>query len=54
MTPLLMLSIPITAKCKIYISSVWVDKMKAMREGQEKEQEDKERAQKVADDGKLN
>ena len=54
MTPLLMLSIPMTAKCTIYMSSVWVDEMKAMREGQEKEQEDKERAQKVADNGKLN
>ena len=54
MTPLLMLSIPMTAKCNIYMSSVWVDEMKAMREGQEKEKEDKERAQKVADNGKLN
>ncbi len=54
MTPLLMLSIPMTAKCNIYMSSVWVDEMNAMREGQEKEKEDKERARKVVDDGKLN
>ena len=54
MTPLLMLSIPMIDKCNIYMSSVWVNKMKAMREGQEKEKEDKERARKVADDGKLN
>jgi len=54
MTPLLMLSIPMTAKCNIYMSSVWVEKMKAMREGQEKEKEDKEHARKVAYNGKLN
>ena len=34
--------------------TAWVDKMKMMNEGQEKEKEDKERSGKMADNWKLN